>query len=111
MTHLRATAAAARTWKVLCSSKHELALCNTLPNGQCFNWTELETGSTTGTRKWRGVLGSRVIDLKQQQVTREWPPYFSRTVTSATIVAAAPWLCLRSDAILRARACALHQLA
>ena len=54
--------ARASRWSSLGVCKSELLLQHTLPNGQCFNWNEL-----TGTCKktWTGVLGRRVIALRQ----------------------------------------------
>ena len=53
----------ASKWVSLGCTRKELILSHTLPNGQCFNWGE--TQNTTA-RTWTGVLGRRVIALKQK---------------------------------------------
>lgn len=53
----------ASQWASLGVCRKELLLAHTLPNGQCFNWDEVQNASP---KMWTGVLGRRVIALRQK---------------------------------------------
>lgn len=72
-----------RTWQLLFTNKPvQLWLRGSLSNGQCFNWSlAADAQNETDDEIWEGVLGNRVIWLKQATFTIEHeflpPVYFS----------------------------------
>lgn len=52
-------------WHRLCSRPAELRLHATLANGQAFNWARLGADASDTSRPWVGVIGERVILLRE----------------------------------------------